>query len=68
MYNPVESYLRNHIEALSGDTCIMYGVDANDILKVVREEPSIHAWEMTYYLEVSKATNAVRKLVRNIFN
>ena len=68
MYNPVVSYLKNHIEAVSGGTCIMYGVNANDILKVVNEDPIVDRWDVTYYVKVTKALNNLNRLVKSIFN
>lgn len=68
MNNPVVSYLKNHIEAVSGGTCIMYGVNANDILKVVNEDPIIDRWDVTYYMKVTKALKNLNRLVKSIFN
>lgn len=67
MYNSVERYLKNHIEALSGETCVMYGVDARDILKVIQEEPSVNDWDITYHIKVTKASYSVKKLVGIIY-
>jgi len=44
MKTTIVCFLENHIEISSGATVIINGVDANDLLTLVKEDETIKTW------------------------
>jgi hypothetical protein len=60
--NHVKKYIENHQEISSGSTLIIYGVNSNDMLTVLNEDPKVDDWDVVYYCKVTKAIKTIDKL------
>ena len=58
----VRNYIKNHQEAYSGTTVMIFGVNSNDMLKVIDNNPMAEKWDVVYYIKVSQAISNVKRL------
>jgi hypothetical protein len=60
----IVTYLKNHIDSLSGETFMVYGVDGKDVLEVATESTEINNWGSERYMVTLVAFNKLRRFLK----
>ena len=58
------TYLKNHVEAFSGQSFIVYGVEAKDVLEVAKDSSEVLKWDIERYLDTLTACNKLSKFLK----
>jgi hypothetical protein len=64
MNNSLITYLKNHIESLSGETFIVYGVNGKDVLEIAQESVSVFNWSDKRYMDTYEGFNKLSKFLK----
>lgn len=64
MNHTLITYLKNHIEAFSGQSFIVYGVEGKDVLEVAEDSSEVLKWDTDRYLDTLTACNKLAKFLK----
>ena len=67
MKNSTIIFVENHIEAHSGTSCTIQGVDAKDIIAFINEAETIEKWDVMYLLKVSSIVATINKQISFLY-
>jgi hypothetical protein len=56
------TYIKNQL--IINNDCMIYGVLASDIIKLINEDKDTNEWTDTHYLNVSKALREIDNLIK----
>ena len=68
MKTTIVCFLENHIEISSGTTVLINGVDANDLLTLVKEDETLKTWSDNRLSKTHKAKVELDTKLRQMIN